>query len=548
MVLAGSVNAMLSSMVPVAVGDVIAGKYRIDRVLGAGGMGVVVAAEHLQLRQIVAIKFVLPDALGSSEALERFLREARAVVRLRSEHVARVIDVGTLANGSPFMIMEFLSGSTLGALLERESPLPVSDVVYYIIQACEALAEAHSLGIVHRDLKPENLFLTHSVSGAPLVKVLDFGVSKMDSMTGTRGLTRTAALMGSPLYMAPEQMRSARDATARSDIWALGVVLYHLLGHNLPFDAESMPELCLKVTLERPVPLRSRRADVPGALETVVMRCLEKDPARRYGNAAELASALEPFAPPEASAAVERARLIATGMHPVDVSGPLDAAAGSFGGRLSQRASTPRSTTQEVAKELHRVRKRRYAGIAVGAASVALVVGLAVPLVVVYLEPEEPRVTPGATTTLQSARVTSTVESEPRTLETAETTTGPLVPPSPFAPPPEPAEAASALPGGALTDAKRQAGARADAGGVLRRRLVMRTTWVKLAATGCMITGMAWTPIAHAQSSNKVSAEALFEDRATPSARWRPRSAPAISCRTRAARWVAVRTAPPSRT
>lgn len=461
---------MLASKVPVAVGDVIAGKYRIDRVLGAGGMGVVVAAEHLQLRQIVAIKFVLPDALGSTEALERFLREARAVVRLRSEHVARVIDVGTLANGSPYMVMECLTGCTLGALLQRETLLPVADVVHYVIQACEALAEAHSIGIVHRDLKPENLFLTHSVSGAPFVKVLDFGVSKMEPMTGEPGLTRTAALMGSPLYMAPEQMRSARDATARSDIWALGVVLYHLLGRRPPFDAESMPELCLKVTLEPPVPLRSRRADVPGALEGVIMRCLEKDPARRYANAAELAAALEPFAPPEARAAVERARLVATGMRPAYASPPFDAAAGSFERGLVQSTSTPRSTTQDADADADpktktnasepRAGLRRYAGLAVAVASTALVVGLAVPLVIVHLEPDEREVGPVSTTTVQSASIPP--------LETASAAPAPLPeeppPPSPFAPPfvppPVPARDAAAN-RDAATDAGRQATLRA---------------------------------------------------------------------------------------
>ncbi len=454
---------MLASMIPVAVGDVLAGKYRIDRVLGAGGMGIVVAAEHLQLRQVVAIKFVLPDALGSSEALERFLREARAVVRLRSEHVARVIDVGALANGSPYMVMEFLRGSTLGALVQHESHLQIQDVVYYVIQACEALAEAHSLGIIHRDLKPENLFLTHSVSGAPLVKVLDFGVSKMESLTGTQGLTRTAALMGSPLYMAPEQMRSARNATSRSDIWALGVVLYYLLSRSHPFDAESMPELCLKVTLEPPVPVRVRRGDIPPALEAVIMRCLDKDPARRYSSAAELAAALEPFAPPEASAAVERARLIAKGIHPGELTGTLDAPSGLFPRDIS-RGSTPRSTTRDALEK--RARKRRYAAVAAGVATTALIAGLGVPLVIVYLEPEPQRASaPDATPTLQSASVASpavsTTLAEPGPVPSAirlpardaavgRSTSEAGRPPPPRArpasPPPPPAQSASQAP------------------------------------------------------------------------------------------------------
>jgi len=414
---AGIVDAMLASMIPVEVGEVLAGKYRIDRVIGAGGMGVVVAAEHVQLRQLVAIKFVRPDALGSSEGLERFLREARAVVRLRSEHVARVIDVGALANGTPYMVMEFLRGSTLGALVDEESPLPIVDVVHYVIQACEALAEAHSLGIIHRDLKPENLFLTHSVSGAPLVKVLDFGVSKMESAGGTRGLTRTSALVGSPLYMAPEQMRSARAATSRSDIWALGVVLYDLLAHALPFDAESMPELCLKVTLEPPYPLRARRPEVPPALEAVIMRCLEKDPAMRYANAAELALALAPFAPAEASGAVERAQLIATGIQP-------PAELGNSQNRpppwpppppYISHASTPRTTTQD--DEAKRARKRHHAGVVAAVATTALVVGITVPLVIAYLEPDVRTSTPDATPVLQNASIAVPSSSAPASSE-----------------------------------------------------------------------------------------------------------------------------------
>jgi serine/threonine protein kinase len=411
---------MLASMIPVELGDVLAGKYRIDRIIGAGGMGVVVAAEHVQLRQIVAIKFVHPDALGSSEALERFLREARAVVRLRSEHVARVIDVGALANGTPFMVMEFLCGSTLGTLVDEQSPLPIADVVHYVIQACEALAEAHSLGIVHRDLKPENLFLTHSVSGAPLVKVLDFGVSKMESAGGTRGLTKTAALVGSPLYMAPEQMRSARAATARSDIWALGVVLYDLLSHSLPFDAESMPELCLKVTLEAPFPLRARRADVPPALEAVIMRCLDKDPMRRYATAADLAGALAQFAPPEASGAVERARLIATGIQPAEI-GPGNTAPPAIVPPYVSRASTPRSTTQDDARL---ARRRHYRGVAAAVAVTALVVGITVPLVVAHLEPDEKAAAPDATPVLQSASIALPSSSAPEASDDAPAATG----------------------------------------------------------------------------------------------------------------------------
>src|SRR5580692_1093404 len=216
---------------PVSEGDLLAGKYRVERVLGAGGMGIVVAARHEQLDQMVAIKFVRDEALDNEEAVQRFLREARAAVKLKSEHVARVLDVGKLDSGAPYMVMEYLEGNDLGHILTEQGPMEAAAATDWILQACEAVAEAHAAGIVHRDLKPENLFLTNTVGGTQKIKVLDFGVSK--SMGGASGelsnLTRTRAMLGSPLYMAPEQMRSSRDVDARADIWALGVVLFQLL-------------------------------------------------------------------------------------------------------------------------------------------------------------------------------------------------------------------------------------------------------------------------------------------------------------------------------
>jgi serine/threonine protein kinase len=299
---------------PVGPGDILAGKYRVEKVLGVGGMGVVVAAEHVQLSQKVALKFVLPGALQSEAAVERFLREARAAVRLKSEHVAKVQDVGTLDNGAPYMVMEYLEGSDLAAVIQDVGQLPIVDACDYVVQACEAVAEAHSLGIIHRDLKPQNLFLTQAVGGAPLVKVLDFGVSKIDAGPDSRQLTQTSTVMGSPLYMAPEQMRSARNADARSDIWALGVVLYELLTGAVPFDAESMPELCLKVVSDPMPSMRELRADVPEALEAIVRTCLEKNPDNRYSDPAELSAALAPFAPETSRETIERTRLVTTRM------------------------------------------------------------------------------------------------------------------------------------------------------------------------------------------------------------------------------------------
>jgi serine/threonine-protein kinase len=292
-----------------APGQIIATKYRIDRVLGVGGMGVVVAAHHLQLETKVAIKFLLPATLGNADAVARFAREARAAVKIVNDHVARVLDVGTLETGAPYIVMEFLEGTDLAARLSERGPLPIEEAVEFLLQACEALAVAHSLGIVHRDLKPANLFCIRRPDGLPWVKVLDFGISKVSSeggFTGQAAFTQTSAVMGSPLYMSPEQMQSARSVDARSDIWALGIILYELLTGHPPFSGESLPELVLAIAGRPAPPLRPSRPDVPPRLEEAVMRCLQKDRDHRFRDVADLAVALQPFGPERARASVER--------------------------------------------------------------------------------------------------------------------------------------------------------------------------------------------------------------------------------------------------
>jgi hypothetical protein len=301
-------------------GDILAGKYRVERVLGAGGMGVVVAAYHLQLHQKVAIKFLLPEALSNAEAVERFAREARAAVKITSEHVARVIDVGTLETGAPFMVMEFLEGHDLAQWVRLRGSLPLDQAVDFVLQACEALAEAHTLGIVHRDLKPANLFVVRGADALHSVKVLDFGISKATGQAAAgqdAALTRTAAVMGSPLYMSPEQMAASRNVDARTDIWALGVVLYELLTGTVPFNGITLPEVCVKIASHPPPPLRAVRPDIPPAVEAIVLKCLEKDRARRYADVAELAVALVGFGPQRARASTERIqRVIRHAGHP----------------------------------------------------------------------------------------------------------------------------------------------------------------------------------------------------------------------------------------
>jgi serine/threonine protein kinase len=288
-------------------GDVIAAKYRVEKVLGAGGMGVVIAARHIQLDERVALKFLLPAALGNPEAMARFIREARAAVRIKSEHVARVTDVGTLENGMPYMVMEYLDGGDLCGWLKQRGAMPVAQAVDFVLQACEALADAHALGIVHRDLKPANLFCIERSDGQLSIKVLDFGISKILT-PGAPGhdVTSTSSLMGSPLYMSPEQMQLSKGVDVRTDIWSLGVILFELVTGRPPFWAEAVTELAIKVANEPPPPLRALLPDAPWKLEQAVARCLEKDREKRFQTVGDLARALADLASKDGRGSVER--------------------------------------------------------------------------------------------------------------------------------------------------------------------------------------------------------------------------------------------------
>ncbi|WP_437614492.1 serine/threonine-protein kinase [Sorangium sp. So ce834] len=289
----------------IAPGDVLLGKYRVESVLGRGAMGLVVAARHLALDDRVAIKVLLPRYVQDPEILQRFLREGRAAVRIRSPHVVRVADVGTLENGAPYMVMDHLEGKDLAAVLAESGPLAVPLAVDLVLQACEALAEAHAQGIVHRDVKPSNLFLTRNADGSPCVKVLDFGISKM-SHAEDHALTRVGGVLGSPLYMSPEQLRSASDVDGRADIYSLGVVLFQLLTGRTPFVAHELAQLVYLVTQGEPQRPRALRPDLPEPLEQVILTAIARDRDRRFPTAADFALALVPFAPPHLRAAAER--------------------------------------------------------------------------------------------------------------------------------------------------------------------------------------------------------------------------------------------------
>ena len=309
-----SSDAASDPVIPVREGDVVAGKYRIERLLGAGGMGAVFAATHISLEQRVALKF-LTHKSRNPEVLQRFTREARAAVKIQSEHVGRVWDVGELDSGVPFFVMEYLEGKDFCELVAQGGPLPIERAVAYVLQACEAIAEAHAAGVVHRDLKPANLFLARRAGGSPIVKVLDFGISKMTSRSSTNdaqsgfsrtdaALTSPSSILGSPLYMAPEQLDATMQVDARTDIWALGVILYELVTGRAPFDASSTPLIYISILQNAPPPLRLR--DAPPAFAAVISRCLEKNPSNRYHDVIELIGALAEFSPKQGEASAAR--------------------------------------------------------------------------------------------------------------------------------------------------------------------------------------------------------------------------------------------------
>jgi len=301
-------------------GTLLLGKYLVESLIGEGGMGVVIKAKHIELEDHVAIKCLLPEMMERTEIVARFLREAKAAVKLKGEHVARVIDVGRFPDSQvPYIVMEYLDGADLNAIIKHHGAQDPSISCDLILQACEAIAEAHALNIIHRDIKASNFFIMQPPNQPPLLKVLDFGIATAPE--GTSDLTSTQSVIGTPAYMAPEQMRSSRAVDARSDIWSLGVVLYELLEGARPFRSDVYSELCLKVGMDPPMPMEN--PDVPEGLRAIVLKCLEKTMERRYQSVAELAFDIMPFASDQvaARASVEQcARLLG---RPQDTSGPI---------------------------------------------------------------------------------------------------------------------------------------------------------------------------------------------------------------------------------
>ncbi len=355
-----------------AAGDLVAGKYRIERKLAEGGMGILFEATHLQLDELVAIKFLREEvaACVESDAVERFVREARSSIKIRSEHVVRILDVAALESGIPYIVMELLVGQDLDQILAQSGPLPPTDAVDCVLQTCEALAEAHQRGIIHRDIKPANLFMTRRADGSASVKLLDFGISKVSAPGGKDlGITNTQAVMGSPRYMSPEQLRASKDVDARSDIWALGIVLYELLTGAPPFDGETMTAVCVAILQDQPASMTSRREIAPG-LERVVHRALEKDPALRFASIAELAEGLRAYA--SASGVTSVARVLGTlrGSQYSLAPGGVTQSTGST--RAAGPAPSALTSTAWTDGNMKGRSKRSIAALAAGAAAVAV--------------------------------------------------------------------------------------------------------------------------------------------------------------------------------
>ncbi|MBX3192623.1 MAG: serine/threonine protein kinase [Labilithrix sp.] len=306
-------------------GAVLAGKYRLVRQLGAGGMGVVYEADHVRLRQPFAVKILQPHLASERELVGRFEREARAAALLRSPHVVKVFDVDVTPDGLTYMVMELLEGRDLAAVA-RSGEIALAPLVDWVTQVCGAVQEAHDNGIIHRDLKPANIFVTKIETGDTIAKVLDFGISKIDAASTGLQTNRAAGALGTPAYMAPEQIRNRR-IDGRADLFALGVVLYRLLGGRWPWSGEGEQRYMASVLADPAVPFERVRPDLPHELASAIMRALEKQPADRFASATDMMNALMPFgtgrAPHVPSGAQAAAPLRIASIPPPRGSGPV---------------------------------------------------------------------------------------------------------------------------------------------------------------------------------------------------------------------------------
>lgn len=404
------------------IGEVIAGKYRLDKVAGEGGMGIVYAAEHLVLKQRVAVKVLLPEAATSEAQVERFAREARAAAKLNSEFVARVLDAGSLASGAPFLVMEYLEGCDLEELLDLQKTLPVPEVVDYLLQALEGLAHAHAVNIVHRDLKPANLFLACRPDGSNAIKLLDFGISKATTSRPEDKRLTGQHVLGSPVYMSPEQLRNSPDIDARADMWSIGIVGYELLTGAPPFDGDDVGEIFAAILETTPIPLTEKNPKIPKELSDIFLKCLRRDREERWQDAGQVARALAPFGSDPESPVVERteqvlarAKRLSTNKTPIEARLVVEAIEAA-----AKRAMTTAGKTSPVLP-LSRVKRAglgprlalfaRRSPVRAGAAALALVAllgGSALALTRRAAAPGGPTEAPGQGRTVRRAESETT--------------------------------------------------------------------------------------------------------------------------------------------
>ena len=384
-------------------GMILAHKYRVEEQIAEGGMGVVMRATHLELDAPVAIKLIRSDLAHKEIFVERMLAEARAVARLKNEHDVRVLDVARLPSGVPYLVMEYLEGEDLYDVLRQRGRLDAATAIDYVLQACEALAEAHAAGIVHRDLKPENLYLTAMPDGMQIIKVLDFGVSKrLDDDGRDSHSTNPSTAVGSPHYMAPEQMRAAPDVDERADIWSLGAILFELLTGHPPFDAETISGICVQVLEDDPPKLRDVLPGASGHLEAVIDVCLDKDPGRRFADVVSLANALALVggAPEDRAARVRRWAAAGARQTPVSAVRRIVRRSSGPGPAPRARAIGPSVAAERRASRPDaRRRSGRRRSLAVGLVTIGLLA--AAPLLEPYLSAPALLCTPAPEPTAQ---------------------------------------------------------------------------------------------------------------------------------------------------
>lgn len=411
-----------------APGSVIDGRFEVEAVLGRGGMGYVLAARHRDLDERVAIKLLLPHKADGA-ARERMLREAQNAAKIKSEHSVRIRDVVNSGPAAPYIVMELLRGESLSARLARGAPLEVSDVVAIVLQACEAIGEAHLVGIVHRDLKPSNLYLVDKPGHGTFVKVLDFGVSKRFETDSNHELTESRALLGSPVYAPPEQLRASRTVDRRADIWALGTVLYQALTQALPFRGDTLAEVCTRILQDAPPPPRTLRPDIPSSLELAILKCLEKRPDRRFGSIEELVLALRELAPAAAAKTLIYLDAVRSSSSPDLIDAPLDEVDAE-----TSRTFSPSTLTGPSAALRPSLAGRR---VAVAFPVAGVLVGLAVFLGLRLREPPErgPATRTAEDTPLAGAVSSAGREALPEPAEFREPPPGPSAGTTPNVPP-----------------------------------------------------------------------------------------------------------------